>query len=43
MTDAYRLLRKELVGLRLAAGLSQAKLAEGARQTGVLMCEIRAR
>lgn len=27
-TDAYRILRKELVGLRLAAGLSQAKLAK---------------
>jgi transcriptional regulator with XRE-family HTH domain len=27
-TDAYRFLRQELVGLRIAAGMSQAKLAE---------------
>ena len=27
-TDAYRLLRQELARLRLAAGMSQAKLAE---------------
>lgn len=27
-TDAYQLLRQELVGMRLTAGMSQAKLAE---------------